>query len=208
MKFFRLAPRHFLARALLPLMIGGLAVALSGCGAADDDGSSSKAAANKNGVTIKGDGLMINATASASTLPGFLRQPLSTRIMSGWVDEEKIRRANKETDPAEKKKLSLGSFGLLTLQLAAGKPEAGTYQLVPEGKDPESGTVIIDKSEDAGLADNYTSHSGMLTIKSVTMSENGKSVKAVEGSFDGEFKSDDGDSRAFSGNFRYVPKKK
>ena len=208
MKFFRLAPRQIVARALLPLMIGGLAVSLSGCGAADGDESSSKAAGNKNGVTIKGEGLVINATASSSTLPAYIVRPLSTRIMSGWVDEEKIKRANKETDPAEKKKLTMSSFGTLTLELAAGKPEAGTYQLVPEGKDPEHGTVIINKSEDAGLAGEYTSQSGTLTIKSVTMSEGGNSVDAVEGSFDGQFKTNEGDSRAFSGTFLYAPKKK
>jgi len=208
MNFFHLVPRHLLTRTLLPLMIGGLAVALSGCGAADDEGSSGKAASNKNGVTIKSEGLVIDATVSGAILQGYSSQPLSVRLMNGWVNREQAKSAGKLTDETEKRKQAMKSFGVLAVRVDAGKAEPGTYQLVPEAKDPESGTVTIGKEEDAGLPDNYTSQSGTLTIKSVTMSEDGKAVKALAGSFDGQFKGDDGNSRAFTGDFHFVPKKK
>ena len=198
-----------LSRALLPVLIGGLAVTLAGCGAADGDAPSSKSSAvstdSQNRVTIKSDGLAIEATTATAILRGYSRQPVSVRIMGGWVDAEKAKRAGQESDEAQQRKQAMASFGTLTVQVAAGKTEPGSYQLTPDGDSPDVGTVIIDKVKDAGLASDYTSQSGTLTIKSVAMSDGG-SVAAIEGNFDGQFASEDGDNRAFSGNFRFAPK--
>ncbi|AVO41516.1 hypothetical protein C6571_09615 [Simplicispira suum] len=128
------------------------------------------------------------------------------RILGGWVDKAKAKKASQETDPAEKRKQAMGSFGTLSLQIAAGKAEPGTYQMGPEGQGPQSGTVVIGEAKEAGLAGDYTSKSGTLTIKSVTME--GKKLSAIEGMFDGQFGSNAGDSRAFSGQFQISPKKK
>lgn len=211
---FHPTPRRRFAYAFAPVLIAGLAVSLVGCGAGDDREAPASTASNAapgagNGVTIKGDGLTIDGIASTAILQGYLSQPLSVRIMSGWVDKDKARRANQEADEAEKRKQAVASFGLLTLQVAAGTAAPGTYQLAAEEGGAQSGMVIIDKDEDAGLAGDYISQSGTLTIKSVVMSESSviPKVTAVEGTFDGQFASDAGDSRAFSGNFRFVPKK-
>lgn len=203
--------RPFFARAWLLIVVAALGALLAGCGPASDSDSPSTTRSDtlktaERGFTLKGDDLTINATESAAILPAYSRQPLSLRIMGGWVDRDKIKRANMETDPAEKKKQALGSFGTLTLQIAAGKAEPGTYQLHPEGNDAQSGTIVISQAKDAGLADEYTSKSGTLTIKSLTMGD--QSQFAIEGSFDGEFGSSAGDSRAFSGQFQFSPKKK
>lgn len=78
----------------------------------------------------------------------------------------------------------MASFGLITLQVAADKAEPGTYSWVSKApktskeSTTDTGTVIIDKAKDAGLADDYTSQSGTLTIKSVAKNDNG----AVTGS--------------------------
>lgn len=201
--------RTLLSGVLLPVLIGGLAVTLAGCGAANGDASSSKlsaaSTASQNRVAIKSDGLAIEATTATAILRGYSPQPLSVRIMGGWVDAEKAKRAGQESDEAEQRKQAMASFGTLTVQVAAGKTEPGSYQLAPEGDSPDVGTVIIDKVKDAGLASDYTSQSGTLTIKSVAMSDGG-SVTAIEGSFEGQFASEDGDSCAFSGNFRFKPK--
>lgn len=204
MKLFPSAPRSLLARALLPLMIGGIALSLAGCGGTDSGDTASKNSGPQNGVTLKGDGLAIDATTSAALLRGYSGQPLSVRIMSGWVDQERIARANQITDEAEKRKESMGSFGLLTVQVSAGAAEPGTYQLAAEDGDAQSGTVIIDRDKDAGLDTTYTSQSGTLTIKSVAMDDS--SVDGLEGSFDGQFAGEDGDTRALSGTFLFVPK--
>lgn len=221
MKSFRHFPHHFLARALLPIVIGGLALTLAGCdGSADTKSTakttSSKAAGSKSGgLTLKGDGLTIEAATATAMLRGYSSQPLSVRIMSGWVNTDKAKRASKEKDEAEKRKQAMGSFGILTVQIAADKAEPGTYQLVPKAPKvsktskesaTQTGTIIIDEAKDAGLAGDFTSQSGTLTIKSVAKNDNG-GVAGVEGQFDGQFSSDAGDSRAFSGSFRYVPKK-
>lgn len=215
MKTFPLVPRKLLFRSLLPLMFGGLAMVLAGCGEADGDvgsgtPSSKKADGLFKGITVEGEGFALEATTAPAILRGYSTQPLSVRIVGGWIDREKIERANMETDEAEKKKKAMGSFGTFTLQLAAGKAEPGDYQLVPDGKDPQSGTVILGKAKKLGLVDVYTSQSGTLTIQSVTMKgENGReTVSAVAGTFDGQFSSDSGDSRAFSGRFGYAPKAK
>lgn len=199
--------------ALFSIFIAASAVSIAGCGAADDEapaGSATQATtASANGVTLKGDGLMLDARTSPAMLRGHSGQPLSVRIMGGWLDKDKAKRANQETDEAEKKKLAMASFGLLTLQVAAGTAEPGTYQLAAEEGGPQSGTVTIDKAKSAGLAADYTSQSGTLTIKSVATDAGSamRSVNAIEGTFDGQFASDDGDRRAFSGSFRFVPKK-
>ena len=221
MKYFRPFPRLSLARALLPVMIGGLALSLAGCDRSADSKSSakttsskttsSKATNSKGGLTLKGDGLTIEAATATAMLRGYSIQPLSVRIMSGWVNTEKAKRSNQETDQAEKMKQAMSSFGILTVQVSADKTEPGTYQLVPKapkvakGSVSETATVIIDKAKEAGLPDDYTSQSGTLTIKSVAKNDKG-GVSGVEGTFDGKFGSDAGDSRAFSGDFRYFPK--
>lgn len=218
MKSFRPFPLRFLARAILPVMVAGLAVSLAGCSPSADDNkvptqaSAKKAADSKGGFTLKGDGLDLDAATGTAMMRGFSPQPLSVRIMSGWVDTEKAKRAAQETDEAEKKKLAMGSFGLLTLQIAADKAEPGTYRLLPKapkaapGGASDTGTVIIDRSEDAGLDNAYTSQSGTLTITAVTRNDSGV-VTGVEGKFDGQFGSDAGDSRGFSGGFRFTPTK-
>lgn len=207
--------RSFCAHALLSMVVAGLAVSLTGCGPSSDAASPSKSPAKsssakaqtvKPGFTIQGDGLAIDATATAALLPSYSSQPLSLRIMGGWVDSAKARLANKETDPAEKKKLAMGSFGTLDLQISAGKAEPGTYQLGPEGKSPQGGTIVIGEAQEAGLAGEYKSKSGTLTVKSITM--DGKKISAIDGAFDGQFDSNAGGSRAFTGEFRYFPKKK
>lgn len=215
MKFSPFVLCIFCARSFLPLVVAGLAVSLAGCGPSSDAKSaptsppeitSSKAKISERGFTIKGDGLAIDATASAAILPSYSSQPLSVRILGGWVDKAKAKKASQETDPAEKRKQAMGSFGTLSLQIAAGKAEPGTYQMGPEGQGPQSGTVVIGETKEAGLAGDYTSKSGTLTIKSVTME--GKKLSAIEGMFDGQFGSNAGDSRAFSGQFQISPKKK
>ncbi|QCB47526.1 hypothetical protein [Hydrogenophaga sp. PAMC20947] len=208
MNFLRPAPSFLLTRAMLALMVGGLAVSLSAMGAAAGDAPSSKVADTTNGLTIKSGDLLIEATAATRILRGHLRQPLSFQIMGGWVDKAKIQRANQVADEAEKRKQARGSFGLLTVEVGAGKTEAGIYQLVPNGKDPRSGTIMIKSAKDAGLAADYTAQSGTLTILSVAMNASGSAVVAAEGRFDGDFRSNAGDSRSFSGHFRFVPKKK
>lgn len=222
MKSFRPFPHRFLARALLPVMLGGLAASLVGCGrsggdespaktsaskAAKSKATASKAADSTNGMVLKGDGLSLEANAGTAMLNGYSPHPLSVRIMGGWVNQDTAKRSNQETDEAAKRKLAMASFGMLTINIAAGKAEPGTYPLVPKGKDPQTGTVVIDEDKGAGLAGDYTSQSGTLTIKSVVMNDSGTAVAGVEGSFDGQFSSDAGDSRAFSGSFRYAPKR-
>lgn len=204
-------PRIFWARALAPLVLVGAAAALLGCGPSAEAQPSSKnasspAKATSNGVTIKGEGVGIDATATASLMRGYATQPLSVRILAGWVDSEKAKRASQETDPDKKKKQAMGSFGTLTVQIAAGKAEPGTYQLGPEGNNPQGATFVIGKAKEAGLTDEYTSSSGTLTIKSVSL--DAAKVTAIEGQFDGTFANSAGDSRAFTGEFRYSPKKK
>ncbi|NYT63394.1 hypothetical protein H0A66_13830 [Alcaligenaceae bacterium] len=205
------AARPFFARAFLSIVAAGLVASLAGCGPSSDAKSSSTTGSAKietveQGFILQGDGLTIDATTTAALLPGYSRQPLSLRILGGWVDRTKAKRANMETDPAEKKKLAMESFGTLTLQIAAGKAEPGTYQLGPEEKDSQSGTIVIGEAKEAGLTDEYTSKSGILTVKSITMSD--KKLLAIEGTFDGQFGSSAGDSRAFSGQFKLSPKKK
>ena len=195
----------------MPLMTVSVAATLVGCGPSAEAQSSaqtisSKAKAAGNGVTIQGDGVNIDATVSSALMPGYSDHALSARILGGWVDRAKIARANKETDPAEKKKQSMGSFGTVIVHIAAGKLEPGTYPLGKNEKDPQGGSVSIDKAKDAGLNDDYTAKSGNLTIRSVTF--DGKKLTAIEGLYDGQFASSAGDSRAFSGEFRYFPKKK
>lgn len=207
------APRRQFTYALFSILIAASAVSITGCGAADSeapDGAAARAtAAADNGVTLKGNGLTIDAVTSPAMLRGYSGQPLSVRIMGGWLDKDKARRAGQEADEAERKKQAMGSFGLLTLQIAAGTTAPGTYQLAAEEGGPQSGTIIIDKAKAAGLAADYTSQSGTLTITSVVTdgSSARPAVTAVEGTFDGQFASDDGDRRAFSGGFRFVPKK-
>lgn len=211
MKFFPTGRRTVLARALLPVLIGGMAASLAGCGTADSDTPSSKSSAvsidSQNGITIKSDGLAIEATTATAILRGYSTQPLSVRIMGGWIDRENAKRAGQTSDEAEQRKQAMASFGTLIVQVAAGKAEPGSYQLAAEGDSPEAGTVVIDKAKSAGLDSNYTSQSGTLTIKSVTMKDGG-SVEAVQGTFDGQFASEEGDSRAFSGSFRFDPNDK
>ena len=213
MTTFPPAPRRRFTYVFFSILIAASAVSITGCGTADSEapaGAATRAtSAAENGVTIKSDGLTIDATTSTAMLRGYLRQPLSIRIMGGWMDKDKAKRASLETDEAEKQKQAMGSFGLLTVQVAAGTAEPGTYQLAATEGGPQSGTVIIDKAAAAGLAADYTSQSGTLTIKSVVMDDSSAmpKVTAVEGSFDGQFASDDGDSRAFSGDFRFTPKK-
>ena len=165
----------------------------------------SKASGAQNGIALKSDGLAIDAQTATALLGGYSTQPLSFQIMSGWVDKEKIRLANQETDKAEKRKKAMGTFGTLTVQVAAAKAEPGTYQLTPKEGAPQTGKVTINQAKDAGIAAAYTSQSGTLTIKSVAINDAGK-VAAVEGAFEGQFKSDKGDSRAFSGSFLVAPK--
>lgn len=206
-----LAARPFFVRAFLSIAAAGLVATLAGCGPSSDAKPASTAAPAKvetadQGFILKSDDLTIDATVSAGLLPGYSTQPLSLRIMGGWVDRARIKRANEETDPEERKKQAMGSFGTLTLQIAAGKAEPGTYQLGPEGDDPQTGTVVIGEAEELGLADEYTSQSGTLTVKSITMGN--RSPDAIEGTFDGQFGSSAGDSRVFSGQFQISPKKK
>lgn len=203
--------RNAWARALMPLMVLGVAAALVGCGPSSEAKSSaattsSKAKTAGNGVSIQGDGIDIDATVSSALMLGYSDRPLNVRILAGWVDKAKIARSNKETDPAEKKKQAMGSFGTVSVQIAAGKAEPGTYQLGPEGKDPQGATFVIGKVKEMGLADEYTSKSGTLTIKSVALK--GTNVSAIEGQFDGQFANSAGDSRAFKGDFLFRPKKK
>ena len=207
MKTFRLFPQPFLARALLPALIGGLALSLAGCDRSADSASPAKTTASKataaaSGITLQGEGVAIDAPAATA---GYSTEPLSFRIMSGWVDQEKIKLANQETDPAEKRKKAMGTFGTVTLQIAAVQAAPGSYQLAPQAGAPQTGTVILDAAKGAGIAHDYTSQSGTLTIQSVTMNDTGKQVKAVTGTFDGQFHSEQGDSRAFSGSFRFIP---
>lgn len=204
------AARPFFAHAFLSIAVAGLVATLVGCGPSSDAKSSSttasaKVESAKQGFILKSDDLTIDATVSAGMLSGYSTRPLSLRILGGWMDQAKIKRANEETDPAEKKKLSMGSFGTLTLEITAGKAEPGTYQLGPEGDDPQSGTIVIEQDEDLGL-DEYTSQSGTLTVNSLTMGD--RSPVAIEGTFDGLFGSSAGEGRAFNGQFRISPKEK
>ena len=205
------AARPSFRRAFLSIVAAGLVATLAGCGPSSDAKTPPTSAAAKvktaaPGFILQSDGLMIDATTTAALLPSHSTQALSLRLMGGWVDRAKIKLANAETDPTEKRKKAMGSFGTLNLSIAAGKAEAGTYQLGPEGKDPQSGTIVIGEAEDAGLTDEYRSKSGTLTVKSVTM--DGKKVVAIEGAFDGQFVgSSGGGSRAFTGQFQYSPKK-
>ena len=210
MKTFRPFSQLFLARAFLPALIGGLALSLAGCDRSADSASPAKTTASKataaaSGITLQGEGVAIDAPAATALLGGYSTEPLSFRIMSGWVDQEKIKLANQETDPAEKRKKAMGTFGTVTLQIAAVQAAPGSYQLAPQAGAPQTGTVILDAAKGAGIAHDYTSQSGTLTIQSVTMNDTGKQVKAVAGTFDGQFHSDQGDSRAFSGSFRFIP---
>lgn len=204
--------RTLLTRAVLPLMIAGMAVSLAGCGGTDGDGPSFKSSAissdSESGLTIEGGDLKIKASTATAVLRGYSTQPVSVRVMSGWIDKEKAERAGKESDETKQRKEALASFGTVTVQVAAGKAEPGSYQLTPDSDNPETGTVIIDSAKNAGLPADYTSQSGTLTIKSVAMNESGNAVAAIAGTFDGKFSSDEGDSRDFKGSFQFVPKKK
>lgn len=223
MQSFRPFVQPFLARTLWPLVVSGLALSLAGCDRAADNAPAATAAASNSsnsssasqpsalqkgaasGITLKSEGVAIDATAAPALLGGYASEPLSFRIMSGWVNQEKIQLANQETDPAEKRKKAMGTFGTITLEVAASEATPGTYQLAPEGGKPQTGTVGIQKAASAGIASAYTSQSGTLTVQSVTMDATGK-VAAIEAEFDGQFSSDAGDSRAFSGSLRFLPK--
>lgn len=225
MQSFRPFVQPFLARALWPVVVSGLALSLVGCDRAADNATASNApaattaASNSSsasqpspapkgagaGITLKGEGVAIDATAAPALLGGYSSEPLSFRIMAGWVNQEKIQLANQEADAAEKRKKAMGTFGTITLEVAASEATPGTYQLAAEGGKPQTGTVGIQKAASAGIASAYTSQSGTLTVQSVTMDATGK-VAAIEGAFDGQFSSDAGDSRAFSGSFRFLAK--
>ncbi len=224
--------RLFLDRPLRAVLLGGLAVSLAGCGRevdieapsttpspkleSADSADSAPASAPPtqavrqtavavSGITLRSGGVALDAPAATALLGGYSTEPLSFRIMSGWVDNEKTMLTNQETDEASKGNKAMETFGTLTVQVAAAKAEPGTYQLAPKEGDPQTGTVIIDKAEGVGIASAYTSQSGTLTIKSVAMSDIGI-LAAVDGSFDGQFKSEEGDSRTFSGSFRLAAK--
>lgn len=168
--------------------------------------ASSQAKLQGNGIRITGDAWGLDATASAALMRGYSGQPLSVRILAGWVDQANVALAKQASDPAEKKKKAMGSFGTVTVQIAAGKAEPGSYQLSPDAENATDATVVIEQAKEAGLAGDYTSQSGTLTIQSVT--RDGSKVTALAGRFDGQFASSAGNSRAFSGDFRYAPKKK
>lgn len=200
-----------LARLTLPAALAIAALGLAGCGADSDSAQKSPAGAaakDQTGVTLVSDDWTLDATASASLLPGYMDAPLSFRMTTGWVNTAAAKEAGKEADPQVQRQQALASFGLFTLEAAAGKAEPGTYQLAPEPAGAESATVIIPLDKDAGLEGKYTSQSGTLTIKSVEMQESKYSSKvvAVDGSFDGVFADENGDTRPFSGNFRIAAK--
>ena len=163
-----------------------------------------KALNSQNGVTLASGDWALHATASASLMPGYSNAPLSFRMLTGWVNEEAAAQAAKEADPRAQRQQGLASFGLFTLEVAAGTAAPGTYRLTPEVAGADTAEVVIPLSRDAGLEGKFTSQSGTLTIKTVQveMGQYASKVVAVEGSFDGMFSDAQGTTRPFNGSFR------
>jgi hypothetical protein len=200
-----------LARFTLPAALAISALVLAGCNATTDSSSKSRSGAsvkNQNGVTLASGDWTLDATTSASFLPGYMSAPLSFRLLSGWMNADRAKAAGDEADPDAQREQALASFGTLTLEIAAGKTEPGTYQFAPEVSGAETATVIIPADKAAGLDSQYTSRSGTLTIKSSQVEEGPYVTKvvAVDGSFDGIFTDEEGNTRPFTGTFRMAGK--
>lgn len=198
------------SRLMLPAALA-VVVGLAGCGSDADTsrtGAPGKAARDSNGLTLASQDWNLDATASAGMLPGYADAPLSFRMATGWVDTAAAKAAGKEADPEAQREQALASFGLLTVEIAAGTAAPGKYQLGDEVSGADSAAMTIPLGEDTGLAGEFTSQSGTLTIKSVETEEGRHSTKvvAVDGNFDGVFADEQGESRPISGTFRFAPK--
>ncbi|HUH89573.1 MAG TPA: hypothetical protein VLZ76_02790 [Lysobacter sp.] len=202
-----------IARFALPAALVISALALAGCGGAGTEAGSGasggKADRNANGVTLASGDWSLDATASAALMPAHSTAPFSARLASGWVNADRVRASNQASDADEKRSQALSSFGLTTMEFSAGKAESGTYRLASEVSGDDSGTVVIQQDKGAGLDSEYTSQSGTLTIKSVQVEEGRYSIRviAVDGSFDGQFTDKEGNTRPFTGSFRFNPDK-
>ncbi|QOW19763.1 hypothetical protein INQ41_01405 [Lysobacter ciconiae] len=204
---------HPLARLLAPAVLAIAILGLAGCGADADTSPASpgsKAAKDSNGLTLASEDWKLDATASAGLMPGYVDAPLSFRLATGWINADAAKAAGKEADAQAQREQALASFGMVTVAIAAGTAEPGTYQLGGEVDGADTAAVTIPLGKDTGLAGEYTSQSGSLTIKSVDMEESRYSatVRAVDGSFDGVFADDQGATRPISGTFRFTPKTK
>ncbi|WP_222565836.1 hypothetical protein [Novilysobacter antarcticus] len=197
------------SQLILPAALA-IVVGLAGCGADADTSqtSSGSKAANSNGLTLASQNWNLDATASAGLLPGHADAPLSFRMATGWVNTAAAKAAGKEADPAAQREQALASFGLLTVAIAAGTAEPGKYRLADEVSGADTAAVTIPLDKDTGLAGEFTSQSGTLTIKSVETEEGLSRAKvvAVDGKFDGVFADEQGDTRPISGTFRFAPK--
>ncbi|KIQ96803.1 hypothetical protein [Lysobacter sp. A03] len=202
-----------LAQLVLPAALAIAAAGLAGCGSDADTSrtsSGSKAAKDSNGLTLASEGWKLDATASAGMLPGYADAPLSFRMATGWVNTAAAKAAGKEADPEAQREQALASFGLLTVEVAAGTAAPGKYELANEVSGADSAAVTIPLGKDTGLAGEFTSQSGTLTIKTVETEEGTYSTKvvSVDGQFDGLFADEQGDTRPISGTFRFAPKAK
>lgn len=201
------------ASVILPAAIAIAILGLAGCGGADRGGDpvgsspGGKALDSQNGVTLASGDWALDARASASLMPGYSDAPLNFRVLSGWVNEKAAATAAKEADPTAQRQQALASFGLFTLEVAAGTAAPGTYQLAPEVAGADTAEMVIPLSRDAGLEGKFTSQSGTLTIKTVQveMGQYASKVMAVDGSFDGMFTDGLGNTRQFTGSFRSKP---
>ncbi|MGV8941073.1 MAG: hypothetical protein ACOH1P_05945 [Lysobacter sp.] len=198
-----------LAHLILPAALAVAALGLAGCSGGSDSAGSpgGKTPKDQSGVTLVSGDWTLDATASASLMPGYSSAPLSFRMLTGWVNEQAAAQAGKEVDPLAQRQQALASFGLFTLEVAAGAAAPGTYQLAEEVTGADTAEVVIPLSADAGLDGKFTSQSGTLIIKSVQVDAGSYSsrVVAVDGSFDGVFTDAQGNTRPFSGSFRSAP---
>ncbi|MEO6169492.1 MAG: hypothetical protein ABIO84_00920 [Lysobacter sp.] len=198
------------ARLILPAALAIALTGLAGCGGSADSApgrGTASATKHQDGVTLTSGDWTLDARASASLMPGYSSAPLNFRLLTGWVNEEAAAQAGKQTDAQAQRQQALASFGLFTLEVAAGTAVPGTYRLTGEVTGADTAEVIIPLSKDAGLDGKFTSESGTLTITSVQIDEGPyvSKVVAVEGNFDGMFTDGQGATRPFTGRFRSAP---
>lgn len=196
-------------RFLLPIALATLMItALTACGRDDaDDASDTSASGPENGFVLTSGDLRINATASSSLLRGQTPDPLSVRILGGWVNTAAASSIATETDPDAKQQKARQSFGTMQLAIAAGADKPGSYQLASKVDGEQSAAITIPAEKDLGLDTPYTSTSGTLTLERIHRKGQGPTAQVTEiiGSFKGTFHDDQATPRDFSGTFRYVP---
>jgi hypothetical protein len=166
---------------------------LSGCGdsadsgddAAADGGSRAEAStgnATSGGgaaesdpdpfVEIKlGDQTIRVATAVRFTGMAMEDRPVSITAMGGWVNVARATASRQEEDEDARQREAMRSFGTYTVYATLASDEPGDYTLVADKAEVTAGSgnafVQLPADEDLGVAGEWTSQSGSLTLKSL-----------------------------------------